>query len=70
MKKINFDNMHYFYRRTSGHCLGTFKTGDIISCAPPLSNIVSFTTSTLSFSSLSLSHVSKFGTTLAKRERE
>jgi hypothetical protein len=24
-----------YTRRTSGHCLGTFKTGDIVSCPPP-----------------------------------
>jgi hypothetical protein len=41
-----------YTRRTSGHRLGTFKTGDIISSPPP--NVVSLTTSPTSLS-LSLS---------------
>jgi hypothetical protein len=42
-----------YTRRTSGHCLGTFKTGDIVSCPPLPPNLVSLITSPTSFSSLS-----------------
>jgi hypothetical protein len=37
-------------RRRSGHWLGTFRTGDTVSCPPPPQCVVSFTTSPLSLS--------------------